>query len=250
MRQKTEASTWVEEQNKRMQGRTDNDKYSDVYKASDLYTPPDASASGGIRGQISNPSQAIQLALAIPPDKPELVYRGSVEGEDKTGFRFQGLPPSRYDLFILTESALHEGLRLHRGDHTLTSTDMVSIQKAVDKAEKFYTRKVIHRIVGETGRMTGVARGICTFVREKESLDNRYVSYSEWRRHFYLTTLNDVGPGWQIVANRDLGGIFVKPDKSVIPVNHRKSLSGIRVADSVVDLGTINLSKVENESGR
>jgi len=241
-KQKEEASTWLEEQNKKMQGKTDNEKYAEVYTGKYLYTAPDPSAQGGIKGQVIRPSEPIQLILAIPPDNPTNVFRGTISGEKKNEFSFAGLPPSKYDLIIIFDSNVYEGLNLHRGENSLTANDKNSIQQAINKAEKFYTRKVIHRVEGETGKMTGIARAFCTFLREKESLDNRLVSYSDWRRHFMLVTLNDVGPGWQIIANRDLGGTFVKPDKGTIPVNYRKYLGNIRVTDKLVDMGEIDLS--------
>jgi len=241
-KQKNQASTWLEEQNKAMQGKTDNEKYAEVYTGKYLYTPPDPSSQGSITGKIIRPSEPVQLILAIPPDNPTNVFKGTISGEKQNEFSFTGLPPSKYDLIIIFDSCVYEGLNLHRGETTLTAADKDSIQKAIDKAEKFYTRKVIHRVEGETGKMTGVARAFCTFVREKESFDNRYVSYSDWRRHFMLVTLNDVGPGWQIVANRDLGGRFVKPDKATIPVTYRKYLGNIRVTDKTVNMGEIDLS--------
>ena len=244
-KQDNQASTWVEEGIKAAAGKTDNQKYAEMYTGKDLYTRPDPSASGGIRGCIVRPGEAIQWIMAIPPDDASLVYKGVVSGTKSNEFAFQGLPASKYDIIVVLNSSVYEGLNLMRGASTLTSPDKTSIQTAIAKAEKFYTKKVTHRLEGQTGKMTGTARAFCTFLREKESVDNRYIFYSDWRRHFMLVTLNDVGPGWQIVANRDLGGTFVKPDKGTIPVIYRKYLGSIRVTDSVVDLGDMDLSKVQ-----
>jgi len=244
-KQDNQASTWVEEGIKAAAGKTDNQKYAEMYTGKDLYTRPDTSASGGIRGCIVRPGEAILWIMAIPPDDASLVYKGVVSGTKSNEFTFQGLPASKYDIIVVTASSVYEGLNLMRGTSTLTSADKTSIQATIAKAEKFYTKKVIHRLEGETGKKTGTARAFCTFLREKESVDNRYIFYSDWRRHFMLVSLEDVGPGWQIIANRDLGGTFVKPDKGVIPVITRKYLGNIRVTDSMVDLGDMDLSKVQ-----
>ncbi len=62
-------------------------------------------------------------------------------------------------------SAWYEGLRLAEAN-SLTSDDTKKIGETVAKAEPFFTKHILYRVEGETGRGK-LARGICTFVREK-----------------------------------------------------------------------------------
>lgn len=210
-----------------------------------LYTEPDPSSSGGITGRIVQPAQPIEQILATPPDAPQLVYKGTITGEDKQSFRFDGLPMRKYDLVVIYENALFEGLQLARGDNTLTAGDREKIDASIQKSEPYYPDKIIHRLEGETGRGNH-ARAICTFYLESgsELLFNTYEGASrreDPRRAFKLIILKDVGPGWQIERARDLYSKWAS--KSTLQPKHhfRPELSRIRVADSIKDLGELHL---------
>ena len=210
-----------------------------------LYTQPDPANPGGITGTISKPSQKIESILAIPADAPEMVYEGTVEGSDK--FRFTGLPMRNYDLIVIYEKDFYEGLQLNRGPSTLTDEDIKKIETIVQKSEPFFTHKFVHRVEGETGQ-GNFSRCICTFLRAKgsellwEAHEGKF-NREDFRRTYKLLILKDVGPGWQVVRARDLYPVWTEP-KFVEPRHHySKELSRIRVADSVKDLGEIDLTK-------
>ena len=163
-----------------------------------LYSKTDPSDTGGIKGSVITPSKAIVQILAIPPDEPRLVYVGKLMGSDKREFLFENLPMRKYDLVVIYDDEFYEGLNLNRGGSTLTYEDQDKIKATVDKAEKYFLKKTIHRLEGETGR-GNEARCIVTYLRDKASTNG-----SDYRRSFRLIMLKDVGPGWQIVRTRDL----------------------------------------------
>lgn len=210
-----------------------------------LYTAPDASSPGGIQGRIARPSKPIKQILAIPSDAPRFVYEGIVTRSDGRGFRFEGLPMRKYDLVVIYENAFFEGLQLHRGASTLTDSDVEKIEATVQKSEPYFPYKIRHRLQGTTGR-GNTARGIYTYYLDRKSdlLFNEYQggwTRDDPRRTFKLVILKDVGPGWQIVRARDLYPAWVTMG-TLRPKHHfRKQLSRIRVADSVKDLGDIDL---------
>jgi len=195
-----------------------------------LYTETDPSSQGGIRGEISSPGLPILQILAIPPDEPRCVYKGSITGSRQNGFSFGGLPMRKYDLVVIYDGSFYEGLNLHRDENTLTPTDRAKIDTTIQKSEPFFKEKIIHRLEGTTGR-GNVARCICTYLRGEGA---------NFRRTFKIVMLTDVGPGWQIVRSRDLYPLWTNQGK---PTHHyNPNLGGIRVTDHVTDLGVINLA--------
>ena len=138
-------------------------------------------------------------------------------------------------------------MQLHRGENTLNDQDRKKIDTIIQKSEPFFTRKIIHRVEGTTGR-GNQARCLCTFIRAKgselmwEQHEGKW-KREDFRRTFKLVILKDVGPGWQVVRARDLYPVWTNP-KFVRPMHHfRDALSGIRVADAVKNLGDLNLSR-------
>ena len=216
---------------------------------SKLYTKPDPQASGGIKGSIGKPDLPIEQILAIPADAPEKVYKGELIDSDRRGFEFTGLPMRKYDLIVIFKNSLYEGLQLHRGESTLSSEDLKLIDAIIQKSEPFFTRKFIHRVMGETGN-GNMARCICTFLRDKKSIaymDKEQATLSKsgaFRRDFKLVLLKDVGPGWQITRTRSLYPIWDHQKRDTAPQHHfSESLARVRVADKVKDLGKLDLSK-------
>ena len=213
-----------------------------------LYTKPDASAGGGIKGTITRPQMPITAVFALPPDEPRFVYKGTVTGGEGRDFVFAGLQAARYDLLLVFDNAFYEGLTLNRGDDTLTSEDQQLIRKIIMKSEPFFNRKEVHRMLGKTGKMTGKARCMCTFVRTKSAMgfyDGKW--YPDHRRSFKLVLVEDVGPAWQVVKTREIYVTQIKPasGKDVIRHVYKPYLGRIRVTDKMKDLGKIDLSKTD-----
>lgn len=211
-----------------------------------LYTPPDPGSPGGLTGRITKPELPLEQILALPTNNPESVYLGEISGSSRNTFRFKGLPASKYDLVVVYPSTWYEGLRLAEAN-SLTSEDTKKIGETIEKAEPFFTKRIVHRVEGETGR-GNFARCICTFVREKgsELLMTKFEGKSnraDFRRTFKLVILKDVGVGWQIVRARDLYPVWVDPKKPLPEHHFSAALGQIRIADATKDLGELDLSR-------
>ena len=211
-----------------------------------LYTKLDPANAGGLKGHIVKPETAIEEILALPAENPEEVYEGVLSGPKRDRFEFKGLPVGKYDLVVIYPAAFYEGLQLTRDASTLTPDDLKKIDMSIQKSEPFFTRKIIHRVEGETGRASG-ARCICTYLRDKgsellmETFEGKS-SRGDFRRTFKLVLLKDVGPGWQIVRARDLYPVWVNP-KSSLPEHHFSgALKQLRVADQMKDLGDLDVT--------
>jgi len=195
------------------------------------------------------PSQPIEQILAIPPDEPRLVYKGTVTGAGRREFSFSGLPMRKYDLVVIYKDRLYEGLNLERGDDTLTSLDHQKITATIDKAEPYFTRKIIHRMQGKTGR-GNLARCIATFMRDRPSTVGHGTANGPGgnrtsRRTFRLVMLKDVGPGWQVVRSRDLYPSWTTSASCEATHTYSKSLSRIRVTRSIKNIGNLNLVSLQ-----
>ena len=209
-----------------------------------LYTKPDPSAEGGIRGQITGRQEPLVAVFALPADEPRFVYKGTVTGSEKKEFKFNGLPIGKYDLLLVFDDSFYEGLTLSRCEDSLLAKDRALIEKIISRSEPYFNKKVINRMLGKTGTMTGKARCICTFFRSKPSTgfsDGK--TYTGRRQSLKLVLLEDVGPGWQVTKTREIYSNMVKPDSGIIKHVYRKHLGNIRVIDKVKDMGRIDLSK-------
>ncbi len=200
-----------------------------------LYTDPDPAATGGIRGTVARPDLELRQVLAIPSDEPRFVYEATRSGEGGRTFEFTGLPMRKYDLVLIFDDHFYEGLQLERGEDPLSDADRAKIKATIDKAEPYFTRRIVHRVQGTTGR-ANEARAICTFLRDRASTNG-----DQYRRTFRLFMLKDVGPGWQVVRSRDLYPIWTSPNHATPKHHFEPKLSQIRVTDQVKDIGTLTL---------
>jgi hypothetical protein len=211
-----------------------------------LYTKPDPANAGGLKGRIAKPEIPVEEILALPTDSPEEVYEGVISGAKRDTFEFKGLPVGKYCLVVIYPAAFYEGLQLDRDASTLTAEDLKKIDESVQKSEPYWTKKIIHRVEGATGRASG-ARAIVTYFRDKGSdllmeTFNGKSSRDDFRRTFKLVLLKDVGPGWQIARARDLYPVWVDPKRGLPEHHFSTALNQIRVADQVKDLGELDLT--------
>ena len=199
------------------------------------------------RAGFSAREKPIDQILATPPDEPRLVYKGTITGDDQQSFRFEGLPMRKYDLVVIYENALYEGIQLHRGRSTLSLDDQSKIRTQIEKSEPYYPHKE-----SSIGWKAKTAEAItpgpsAPFYQDRPSelLFNKHEGgyiRDDPRRAFKVVILKDVGAGWQIVRARDLYSKWVTPGTMNPPHNFRPKLSRIRVADSIKDLGDIDLN--------
>ena len=219
----------------------DTERFEKMYSGKYLYTQPDLTLGGGMKGRISSPTNAIMAIFALPPHEPKFVYMGAL-GEDHA-FEFSGLPAAKYDLFIAYEHEVFEGLTLNRYKNTLTDADRKSIDYIINRSDRFFEKKVIHRVSGVTGKKTGKARAVVSLIRLGPVTDMSNNTYAgAHKRNYKVFFLEDVGPGYQVAKTRDVLSKFVEPGKEVPKWNYRPYLSSIRVTDSIKDLGNIDLN--------
>lgn len=217
-----------------------------------LYTPPDRSAAGGIKGRVVQPKKPIEEILVMPPDEPKKVYKGVISGDDKQSFGFSNLPMAKYDLFIIYEDEFYEGFRLSREPDTLNAKDREGITKIVMASDPFFNNKIIHRMEGTTGR-GNFARCLVTQSRD-QSAPGEVVEGEGFgvtmakhlgRRTYKLIWLKHVGVGWQVVQKRDLYPVTVPLTELNPKHNYSKKISGIRVTNNLKDLGEIDFKSLK-----
>lgn len=211
--------------------------YTGTQQSSQLYAKPDPEAGGGLRGKIKGGE--VLGVFAIPQDKWQSVYLASLTRDGD--FAFRGLPAGKYDLAILFENKLVEGLTLLRGENTLTAGDNASIKTKVEASNAFFNEKRIERSEGVTGR-AGQARLLLQELRSRPvTLQSAEVRSDIQIRSIKIVLAEDVGPGWAIQNTREIVRQELGPGDTMgmIPVRHDDSLRGKRVIDSVKDLGVL-----------
>jgi hypothetical protein len=172
---------------------------------------------------------------------------GELDDDEPGTFEFKGLPVGKYDLIACYDLDFYEGLKLENEKNTLTPEDVKKIEFIIQKNEPFFTKKFIHRVEGQTGR-GNFARCLCTYFRDDKSMllfskgDGDY-SRADYRRTYKLVMLKDVGPGWQVVRARDLYPVWMKPQHPLPKHHYTSTLSQIRVADTVKDVGDIDVTR-------
>jgi hypothetical protein len=245
--------------------------YSKTHVSINLYTKPSPDAAGGIRGLLAEPPSEVLGVLAMPQRFPNVSALDDVEGGDSSknarninkdmtnqvylanlgsdnAFSFYGLPPGKYDLFVLCENCFYEGLLLNRDAHTLTEADTAAIKTKITESNPFFNVKHQHRIEGQTGAY-GKARVLEQEVRTLPvTLQSAEVLKHIQIRSIKLCLMESVGSSklgvhWEMKKTREITRQEVGPPdtKGVIPGFFCKALQGIRVSVSVKDIGSIKL---------
>ena len=224
-------------------------EFSGTVQSTRLYTRPDPSAGGGIRARIVSPAHPILKVFAVPADDPKRVYLGQVASEGRE-VRFQGLPVGKYDLMVLYDTEFYEGFILSQEPDALTEADRTSIEKAIRRAVPFFEIKQIHRLEGATGREAR-ARCVLQEYRAKVTLDQMGNQMKDIQiRSIKLAFIEDVGAvGWQLLNTREIVRQEVSGTmtRGLLADRFQPNLSGIRVIDTVKDLGELRLA-VESAS--
>ena len=205
------------------------------YKSTALYTSPDPAAKGGLHLTTSVP---IQFAFAIAQSDQEHVYQGTLNGADVT---FANLPVSRYDLLLVTALHFYHGISLNRGENSLTADDLKSIGAILDRSVPFFDQKRTEAVHGSDGKSAALVQWMRVGGRLLNQNGDDMTGHQI--RSLRLAFLSNVGPGWQVTATRELirTDVFPNMPKGFLPVAYVDSLNGIRVTDSVKDIGAIIL---------
>jgi hypothetical protein len=214
-------------------------QHSGTIQSTKLYTQPDPSAKGGLRGKLDGKTQRLIGVFALNAMDFAKVYKATLDGD---AFSFNGLPTSRYDLWVLLQNEFYEGSTLHRGPSSLTPKDREGIEKSVNRVVPFFDRKRIHRLEGEAGS-SAKARAVLQEYRAGLTLKQDATVLEGRARSLKLVLLEDVGTGWIVADTREVVRIEDPPgDKTDFYAHHHNpGLGGIRVVDSVRDLGVVNL---------
>jgi hypothetical protein len=220
--------------------------FKDTVKGAErLYTQPDPSQPGGLKGSIDGPGDwNLEGVYALPPDQPRHVYKAKLVPATKK-FSFSGLPAGTYDLVVIFDKGAFEGLQLvdRRAGDTLTREDQIKIDQTFSKSEKFFPVKLIHRMAGTTGR-GNYANCFVTMVQTKTNYG--YASMTKAaagraRLVYKRYTFKDVGPGWQASKVRGIHDTFAPKGYETPKVSFSEDLQRNRVSDHVKDLGKISL---------
>ena len=218
-------------------------EFTNTKQSSRLYTQPDASAGGGIRGTVSAPAERLEGVFAVAQFEPARVYAGRV-GADGRSFEFSGLPTGKYDLMLLYDAFFIEGFRLCRDTDNLTEADRKSIKATIDRSVPFFDTKVIHRAEGTSGR-EGKTLCVLQEMRTRPvTLQSAEVRNDIQIRSLKLATLEDVGAvGWHLTNTREIVRQEVGGGHRTGPIEHRNApeIGNVRVVDSMKDLGTLEL---------
>lgn len=246
--------------------------YSKTHVSANLYSKFDPSCSGGIKGVIAEAPSEILGVMAMPQKFPNISAMDDIEGggsyknarninkdmtnqvylaslSDDNSFSFQGLPPGKYDLFVLCENCFYEGLLLSREAQNLSEADTRSIKAKITESNPFFNVKNQHRVEGQSGTF-GKARVLEQEVRTLPvTLQSAEVLKHIQIRSIKLCLMESVGTSklgthWEMKKTREITRQEVGPPdtKGVIPGFFCKALQGIRVSTKLKDLGAIKLS--------
>jgi hypothetical protein len=237
-----------------------------------LYTKPSPDASGGIKGVIAGAPSEVLGVLAMPQKFPNISALSDIEGgtsdknsrninkdmtnqvylaslDSENAFTLYGLPPGKYDLFVLCENCFYEGLLLSREEHTLTEQDTKAITAKIKESNPFFNVKNQHRIEGQSGTY-GKARVLEQEVRTLPvTLQSAEVLKHIQIRSIKLCLMESVGTTklgthWEMKKTREITRQEVGPPdtKGAIPGYFCKALQGIRVSTTMKDVGTVTLA--------
>ena len=200
-----------------------------------LYTAPDPSASGGIRGTVN---AVVTHALAVDHERVH-VYRADMSNGGKT-FVFSHLPVGKYDLVLVTNDArVYEGLTLGAEKRDLPAGSMENLQKCVTAQDAFFNRCKIHRL-GFDGENAFL---FVERIRNQPILKQNAETPHATLRRLEIIEVAQAADNWQVTTNRHLYR-EEQPPNGINNVRHLyvPELGGLRVIDSVKDLGSILLS--------
>ena len=238
-----------------------------------LYTKPTPDATGGISGRIVGAPSSVEGVIAIIQRFRTVSALSNVKGgtaaknggqsashmkfpcyladlDDNNNFSFRGLPPGKYDLVVICEDRMYDGIRLSREETTLSKEDLRVIDAKVKESNPFFDTKKICRMEGTTGRL-GAARAVVQELRTKAFFDQYGSTYDNLEiRSIKLFIMDSVGGGkmgthWEVqkvreICRKEVGGVDTR---GALPEIFLPALQGIRVSKSVKDVGEISLKK-------
>jgi hypothetical protein len=205
-------------------------------QTTNLYTKPEASASGGISGQIN---QELTHAIALEHNRVSC-YKAELSGGK--AFRFTGLPTGKYDLVLITKTGcVYEGVMLGDDASKLSPAALKHVEESVAKADTFFNKYKIERmgLIDNGERLLAFVERLRDLQILKQSGE---VLKSNLRR-FEVIDFTKAGDDWQMMTNRHLYREEQPLGPNMAFCKHAfvPELMGIRVIDSVKDIGSVAL---------
>jgi len=202
-----------------------------------IYTKPLDADSGAIAGKVKG--TALTHAIAVERDRSR-VYLAGLDA-DGSGFRFEKLPVGRLDLVLVTrDNRVIEGLALGAAAE-LPAQRTEHLAQGVAKADSFFNRHVRHR----AGINAGVALVFTERVRDHQILRGSGEELNAGLRRLEIIELHEADDDWQMTGTRHLYREETQRLKGIpfLAHQHLPALGGLRVAATVRDLGTLDLTK-------
>jgi hypothetical protein len=202
-----------------------------------FYTHPKPDAKGGISAAVDRP---LTHAIALERDRTSS-FKGALS-ENGTRFVFNGLPTGKYDLILVTQDGfVLEGLLLGTGGEAVTGQGRRNFEERIEKADGFFTKYKLHRfgLVEDGSKILALIERM----RDKESLEDASGKKGPIRR-FEIAEFDKAVDTWSFLRNRHLYREEDAPGRTAFFESHFvPSLGGVRVIDSIKDLGTLNLPR-------
>lgn len=201
-----------------------------------IYTKPAEEDSGVITGKVAG--GVLTHALAVERDRKR-VYQAALDG-GSAGFRFTKLPVGRYDLVLVTtDNRVIEGLGLGTPASELAEPRASHLAAAVARADTFFNRHTIHR----AGLADGIALVFVERIRDRQILRGSGEEIDACLRRLEIIELHEASDDWQTTGTRHLFREETprRKDLPFLRHSHLPTLSGLRLANSTRDLGTIDL---------
>lgn len=200
----------------------------------DIYTKPKAGAGGGIQGKVD---AAITHAIALERDRKSC-YKGAV-GDGGKSFVFNGLPTGKYDLLLFTEDrVLMEGVFLGEPAEAAVKPSMKNLEERIEKADSFFNKYKLHRfgLIDEGAKLLAVVERM----RDKETLTGGGEVLKGPVRRFEIAEFDKAADTWSFMVNRHLYREQDGPEQTAFfESRHVAALGGIRVIDSLKDIGSV-----------
>lgn len=199
-----------------------------------IYTKPDPLATGGIEGTVAMP---LTHALAMDHDRVR-VYRADLSDGGKR-FEFLHLPVGKYDLVLVANGAVYEGLALGDTAESLAPTSAQHLRERIGAADSFFNRYTIHR----SGLNGDQALAFVERIRDRLTLKQSGEKLDANLRRFEIIELARADDDWQMAATRH----FYREEEPVrgnppfMKCFFVSAIGNLRVVDTVKELGSLTL---------
>ena len=199
-----------------------------------IYTKPDPAATGGIEGATD-----LQLTHALAIDHDRLhVYRADL-GDGGKSFQFLHLPVGKYDLVLVSNGVVFEGLALGDPADSLEATSAQNLRTRIGAADSFFNRFAILR----TGINGDQALAFVERARDRLTLQQSGEKLDANLRRFEIVELAKAGDDWQMSTTRHIYR-EEEPVRANTPFMKHffvSAIGNLRVVDTVKQLGTVTL---------